>query len=163
EGNFLTHHLILRPEDLSEIKCNPFWLLDTIRLADPGTDLSPRILPPQEWEIAPVRQDYSGLVGDKGEFLAQMVIAALESRERSILLIGEERYARAILRSLFSVLNQEERKNQSFSTHFYQSDTLRSLYHIVSVASRYEAPARGSDYLLFDLECDEYPVCNATT
>jgi hypothetical protein len=57
EGNYLTHHLILRRDDLLAAGGNPFALLDTARLAEPGLDLTPRALLPLAIEIAPTKTE----------------------------------------------------------------------------------------------------------
>jgi hypothetical protein len=82
---------------------------------------------------------------------------------KTILLIGDEAESRDLLHGLFAVLAVEERLRLTFSTHFYESDHLRSLFALATVRSRAEAPSPRENYLLFDLEEGEFPALSPTS
>jgi hypothetical protein len=156
EGNYLAHHLVLSRDDLLAAGVNPFAILDAARLADGGTDLTPRALPPLAIEVAPAEADFHGFDGISAELLASLAAAAVDGGERTALLIGDEARASGVLRGLFAALAAEERLRLTFSTHFYESHHLRSLFALATVRSRAEAPSQRESYAVFDLDDGEF-------
>ncbi len=155
EGNYLAHHLVLSRDDLLAAGANPFAILDAARLAEGGTDLTPRALPPLPVEVAPAEADFHGFDGISAELLASLA-AAVDGGERTGLLIGDEMRTERVLRGLFAALATEERLPLTFSTHFYESHHLRSLFALATVRSRAEMPSQRESYAVFDLDDGEF-------
>ncbi len=156
EGNYLAHHLVISRDDLLAAGANPFAILDAARLAEGGLDLTPRVLPPLAIEVAPAEADFHGFDGISAELLASLAAAAVDGGERTALLIGDEARAEGVLRGLFAALAMEERLRLTFSTHFYESHHLRSLFALATVRSRAEAPSQRESYAVFDLDDSEF-------
>lgn len=170
EGNYLTHHLIVTHEDLLKIEANPFALLDTAPLAEAGIDLTPRALPALALEVGTDSSlshfDSSGFEAINMEVLANLAIAAVDGGAKSALIISNDapRSAswqlapqRTVLKGLLAALPIEDRLRLTFSTHFYESHHLRSLFRFVTVGSLAEAPSQRQDYIVFDLDAGEFP------
>ena len=153
EGNYLTHHLVCTREDLLAVGANPFAILDAARLAEADSDLTPRALPALALEVAAVETDLHG----NAELLAQLAAAVVDGGEKTALLIGDETQSRQVLRGLFAVLALEERLRLTFSTHFYEANHLRSLFALVTVKTRADAPSQREQYAVIDLESSEFP------
>ena len=159
EGNYLAHHLILSREDLLAAGANPFAILDAARLAEGGMDLTPRALSPLAIEVAPAEADFHGFDGFSAELLASLAAAAVDGGKRTALLIGDETRAEGVLRGLFAALAAEERLRLTFSTHFYESHHLRSMFALATVRSRAEASSlmgQRESYAVFDLDDGEF-------
>ncbi|MGH9841372.1 MAG: hypothetical protein ACREEM_21670 [Blastocatellia bacterium] len=160
EGNYLAHHLVLSRDDLLAAEANPFAILDAAQLvekmAEGGMDLTPRALPPLAIEVAPAEADFHGFDEISTELLASLAVAAMDGGERTALLIGDEARAEGVLRGLFAALATEERLRLTFSTHFYESHHLRSLFALATVRSRAEAPSHRESYAVFDLDDGEF-------
>ncbi|MCI0392833.1 MAG: hypothetical protein MOB07_29225 [Acidobacteria bacterium] len=159
EGNYLAHHLVISRDDLLAAGANPFAILDAARLAEGEIDLTPRALPPLAIEVAPAEADFDGFDGIIAELLASLAAAAVDGGERTALLIGDEARAEGVLRGLFSALAAEERLRLTFSTHFYESSHLRSLFALATVRSRAEASSvlgQRESYAVFDLDDGEF-------
>ncbi len=159
EGNYLVHHLVLSRDDLLAAGANPFAILDAARLTEGGTDLTPRALPPLAIEVAPAEADFHGFDGISAELLASLAAAAVDGGERTALLIGDEARVSGVLRGLFAALATEERLRLTFSTHFYESHHLRSLFALATVRSRAEASSvlgQRESYAVFDLDDGEF-------
>jgi hypothetical protein len=156
EGNYLAHHLVLSRDDLLMAGANPFVILDAARLAEVGMDLTPRALPPLAINAAPAEADFHGFDGISSELLASLAAAAVDGGEKTALLISDEARAEAMLRGLFAALATEERLRLTFSTHFYESHHLRSLFALATIRSRAEAPAQKENYVIFDLDGGEF-------
>lgn len=168
EGNYLAQHLVLDRADLLAAEAHPLAVLDAARLAEkmaagraePGIDLTPRTLPPLEFEVATATADFSGFAGINAEWLANLATAVVEGGERTALVIGDEARARGVLRGLLASLAREERLRLTFSTHCYEAHHLRPLFALVTVRSRAEASAqmgRREEYHVFDLDDGEFP------
>jgi hypothetical protein len=162
EGNYLAHHLVLDREALEAAGGNPFLLLDAAGLAAPGTDLTPRDLPPLEIETPACSGDPGALKALPPELAAALAAAAVEKGDRPLLLIGTEPDAGALLRGLLAVLAPEERLAATFCTHFYQSEHLRPLFRLAAVGSRAEAPSEQEHSLVFNLDTGEFPSLPAS-
>ncbi len=156
EGNYLAHHLVLSRDDLLAAEANPFAILDAARLAEGGMDLTPRALPPLAIEVAPAEADFHGFDGISTELMASLAAAAVDGGERTALLIGDEAQTEGVLRGLFAALAAEERLRLTFSTHFYESSHLRSLFALATVRSRAEMPSQRESYLVLDLDDGEF-------
>ncbi|MGH9754653.1 MAG: hypothetical protein ACREA2_17895 [Blastocatellia bacterium] len=156
EGNYLAHHLLLSRDDLLIARANPFVILDAARLAEGGMDLTPRALPPLAINVAPAEADFHGFDGISAEFPASLAAAAVDGGEKTALLISDEARAEGVLRGLFAALATEERLRLTFSTHFYESHHLRSLFALATIRSRAEAPAQKENYMIFDLDGGEF-------
>jgi hypothetical protein len=160
EGNYLAHHLVLSRDDLLAAGANPFAILDAAQLAkkmaEGGMDLTPRALPPLVIEVVPAGADFHGFDGISAELLASLAAAAVDGGERTALLIGDEARAERVLRGLFAAFATEERLRLTFSTHFYESHHLRSLFALATVRSRAEAPSQRESYAVFDLDDGEF-------
>jgi len=167
EGNYLAHHLVLSRDDLLAAGANPFAILDAARLiekmAEGGMDLTPRALPPLAIEVAPTEAGFHGFEGISAELLASLAAAAVDGGERTALLIGGEARAEGLLRGLFAALATEERLRLTFSTHFYESHHLRSLFALATVRSRAEAPSQRENYAVFDLDDGEFARISPTS
>ena len=123
------------------------------KLAEAGLDLTPRALPPLEFEVVPTQTDFSGFVGIAPELLANLALAVVDGGEKTALVIGDEARSRRARR----VLAAAERLRLTFSTPFYEAHPLRSLFVLVTVRSRAEAPSQRESYAVFDLEAGEFP------
>lgn len=161
EGNYLAHHLVLDRADLLAAGANPLAVLDAAplaeKLAEAGLDLTPRTLPPLELEVAPTQTDWRGFEGINAELLANLALAVVDGGEKTALVIGDEARSRSVLRGLLAALAAEERLRLTFSTHFHEAHHLRSLFALVTVRSRVEAPSQRESYTVFDLEAGEFP------
>lgn len=156
EGNYLAHHLVLRPHELAAAGGNPFSILEAADLAAPGMDRTPRVLPPLTLTLAAAQPDFRGFEGLPLDFPASLAIAAVDGGgEQTTLLIGDEARTRRALQSLFAALPAEDRLRLSFSTHFYESAHLRPLFAFAAVGSRAEAPSERQSYNIFDLHAGE--------
>jgi hypothetical protein len=156
EGNYLARHLVLSRDDLLAAGANPIAILDAARLAEGGMDLTPRALPPLAIDVAPAEADFHGFDGISAQLLASLAAPAVDGGERTALLIGDETRSESVLRGLFAALATEERLRLTFSTHFYESHHLRSLFALVTVRSRAEAPSQRESYAVFDLDDGEF-------
>ena len=156
EGNYLAHHLVISRDGLLAAGANPFAILDAARLAEGGVDLTPRALPPLTIDVAPAEADFHGFDGISAELLANLAAATVDGGEKTALLIGDEARAEGVLRGLFAALEMEERLRLTFSTHFYESHHLRSLFALATVRSRAEAPSQRENYAVFDLDDGEF-------
>jgi hypothetical protein len=156
EGNYLAHHLVLSRDDLLTAGANPFVILDGARLAEVGMDLTPRALPPLAINVAPAEPDFQGFDGISSELLASLAAAGVDGGEKTALIISDEARAEGVLRGLFAALATEERLRLTFSTHFYESQHLRSSFALATIRSRAEAPARKENYVIFDLDGGEF-------
>jgi hypothetical protein len=157
EGNYLAHHLVLNPDDLLAAGANPFAILDAARLAEGNLDLTPRAAAPMAIEVAAPETDFHGFDRVSAELLASLAAPAVDGRERTALLIGDETQGEVVLRGLFAALATEERLQMTFSTHFYESSHLRSLFALVTVGSQAEAPSQRGSYAVFDIDGGEFP------
>jgi len=155
EGNYLAYHLILSRDELLAVGANPFVILDAARLAGVGIDLTPRALPPLVIDVTPVEPDFYCFDGIRHELLANLAAASVDRGEKTALLIGDEAKAEGLLRGLFAAMAAEERLHLTFSTHFYESSHLRSLFTLATVRSQAEAPAQ-ENYVVFDLDDGEF-------
>jgi GTPase-associated protein 1, N-terminal domain type 2 len=155
EGNYLARHVVLTRDDLIALGGNPFAILDTPELAQTGVDLTPRELPPMALATAPP-PDLRDLEGSDRELLAHLAIAVVDGGETIPLIIGDEARSREVIRGLFSVLAIEERLRLTFSTHFHESEHLRSRFALAAVRSRAEAPSERQSYAVFDLDEGEF-------
>ncbi len=174
-GNYLTHHLVLGRDDWLLIGADPFAVLDALP-ATASLDLTPRDLPPMALELNPVQIDSQMIVslvrkldaaspqrttsnGQRtiNQLLSTLVIAAVDGSEKTMLLIGDEARSRKILRALFALLPTEERLRLTFSTHFYESHHLRSLFAFAAVKSRAEAPSKQGEYAILHFDYGEWP------
>ncbi|MGH9935117.1 MAG: hypothetical protein ACREAM_02665 [Blastocatellia bacterium] len=146
---------------LSAAGANPFAILDAAQLvekmAEGGMDLTPRALPPLAIDVAPAKADSHSLDGISSELLASLAAPAVDGGERTALLIGDETRTAGVLRGLFAAMATEERLRLTFSTHFYESHHLRSLFALATVRSRAEAPSQRESYAVFDLDGGEFP------
>lgn len=154
EGNYLSHHIVFSRDDFLAAGANPFALLDAL-VTD--RDLTPRDLPPLAIEIpddiSPIPHPPSPIT----HLAASLAVAVADKREKTVLLIGKEAATRNALWWLISSLAWEERTQITFSTHFYECHNLRSLFSVVAVGSRAEAPSHRQDYLIFDFDDGEFP------
>ena len=160
EGNYLTHHLVCQREEMLAAGANLFAILDAARLAEADSDLTPRALPPLALDVAPVafvEGDLRNLAGVNAEMLAHLAAAVVNGGAKTALLVGAEAQSRQALRGLFAALALEERLRLTFSTHFYEANHLRSLFALVTVNARAEAPSQRESYAMFDLESGEFP------
>jgi hypothetical protein len=155
EGNYLTHHLVCEREDLLAVGANPFAILDAARLAEADSDLTPRALPAVALDVTAGETDLH--TGGNGELLAQLAAAVVDGGAQTALLIGDEAQSRQVLRELFAALAWEERLRLTFSTHFYEANHLRSLFALVTVKTRTEAPSQREQYAVFDWESGAFP------
>jgi hypothetical protein len=174
-GNYLTHHLVLSRDDWLMIGADPFAVLDALP-ATTSLDLTPRDLPPLALELDPVQIDSQVIAsllrelsvaspqrttsnGQRtiNQLLSTLAIAAVDGSAKTMLLIGDEARSRKILRALFALLPKEERLRLTFSTHFYESHHLRSLFAFAAVKSRAEAPSKQDEYAVFDFDYGEWP------
>jgi len=157
DGNYLAHHLVLTRDGLLAAGADPFAILDAARLAEVDLDLTPCAAAPLAIEVAAPEADFHGFDGISAELLASLAAQAIDGVERTALLIGDEARAEVVLRGLFAALATEERLQMTFSTHFYESSHLRSLFALVTVESRTEAPSQRGSYAVFDLDGGEFP------
>lgn len=157
EGNYLTHHLVCKRDDLLAARANPFAMLDAARLAEADSDLTPRALPPLALEVTAVPTDLRVLAGGNAELLASLAAAVVDGGAKTALLVGAEARSRQALRGLFAALAEEERLRLTFSTHFNEAHHLRPLFALAAVKSRAEAPSQREDYHVFDLDGGEFP------
>lgn len=174
-GNYLTHHVVLSRDDWLMIGADPFAVLDALP-AITSLDLTPRDLPPLALELGPVQIDSRIIVslvrelgaassprtGNDGrrainQLLSTLVIAAVDGRAKTMLVIGDEARSRKILRLLFTFLPTAEKLRLTFSTHFYESKHLRPLFAFATVESRAEAPSKQDEYAVFDFDYGEWP------
>jgi GTPase-associated protein 1 len=162
EGNYLAHHLVVSREDLLAAGATPFPILDAAPLAERSLDLSPRELPPMMLELPPGSPEPGAAGGVDPDCLAALAVAVLEGGEKTTLLIGDEQRSRALLRALGPAMATEERLKLTFSSHFHESDHLRPLFAVASVASLAEAPS-GESYQAFELDTGSYPRSSPAT
>jgi hypothetical protein len=153
DGNYLTHHLVCTREDLLAAGANPFAIFAAARWAEADSDLTPRALPALALEVAAGETELRG----DGELLAHLAAAIVEGGAQTPLLIGDEAQSRQVLRGLFAALALEERLRLTFSTHCYEAHHLRSLFALVTVKTRAEAPSQREQYAVFDVESSEVP------
>lgn len=158
EGNYLARHLVVTREDLQAIGGSPFPLLDTLAAEGPP-DLRPRTLPPLSLDLRPGAAEFSFLSAVPGNCRASLAAAAAGRGNRTLLIIGDETRSRGMVRDLLDLLPLEERLKLTFSTHFYESDRMRPLFRLVTVASRAESPGDREAYTVFDIpeECPPVP------
>jgi len=157
EGNYLSHHLVFGREELLEAGANPLAILDTVPLAEAETDLTPRELAPLTLDLTPEQTDPRIFEGINPALLANLATRTVDGGTETALLIGDETASRRLLRVLFAALAREERLRLTFSTHFYESHHLRSLFTLASVNSRSEAPPPRQQFTLCDLGDGEFP------
>ena len=155
EGNYLTHHFILDKEEFMSLEANPFAVLDSGRIRIDKPDLTPRLLAGASLDLDAVRLENCDAQSDDLELRAQLAIAVADAHDKPVLLIGDEKAARCVLKGIFSMLPADDRLRQTFSTAFFESDHLRSLFSIVSVDSRGDRPDQSS-YIVFDLGEHEF-------
>ncbi len=146
EGNYVTHHVIFEERDFSG---NVFTVLHSLREMDVTADLTPRELPKVALKISDYKFDPEKLNDINTEAITNFYQLALSNSEKTILLIGEA--AAMLIESLFAFLLPEERLPLFFSTHFYESDSLRTNFKIVAVNHRGENPSSLENYLEIDL------------
>ena len=146
EGNYVTQHVIFEEQDFSG---NVFAVLNSLREMDVTADLTPRELAKVTLKISDEKFDPEKLNDINTEAVTNFFQFALSNSEKTILLIGES--APVLIESLFSFLLPEERLPLFFSTHFYESDSLRSNFKIVAVNQLGEMPSSLENYQEIDL------------
>ena len=146
EGNYVTHHVIFEEQ---EFLGNVFAVLNSLHEMDVTADLTPRELPKVALKISDYKFDLEKLNAINPEAITNFYQLALSDSEKAILLIGEA--APALIESLFAFLLPEERLRFFFSTHFYESDSLRTNFNIVAVNHRSETPSSLENYQEIDL------------
>ena len=146
EGNYVTHHVIFDEQDFSG---DVFAILNSLCEMGVATDLTPRELPKIALKISDYKFDAEKLNAINAEAVTNFYQMALSNSEKTILLIGES--APMLIESLFAFLLPEERLPLFFSTHFYESDSLRTNFKIVAVNHRGETPSSLENYQEIDL------------
>ena len=158
EGNYVTHHVIFEAEEFSE---NVFAVLNSLREIEVMSDLTPRELPKVALKISDYKFDPEKLNHINTEAVTNFFQLALSNSEKTILLIGES--APVLIESLFAFLLPEERASLYFSTHFYESDSLRTNFKIVAVNHRGETPSSLENYQEIDLSAPKISVAIQAT
>jgi hypothetical protein len=146
EGNYVTHHVIFDEQDFFG---NVFAVLNSLHEMDVTADLTPRELPKVALKISDYKFDPEKLNDINAEAVTNFYQLALSNSEKTILLIGEP--APVLIESLFAFLLPEERLRLFFSTHFYESDSLRTNFKIVAVNQLGEMPSSLENYQEIDL------------
>ncbi len=146
EGNYVTHHVIFEEQDFSG---NVFAVLNSLREMDVTADLTPRELSKVALKISDYKFDPEKLNELNAEAVTNFYQLAMSDSEKTILLIGEA--APALIESLVAFLLPEERASLFFSTHFYESDSLRTNFKIVAVNQLSEMPSSLENYQEIDL------------
>lgn len=146
EGNYVTHHVIFEEQDFS---VNVFAVLNSLREMDVTADLTPRELSKVALKISDYKFDPEKLNELNAEAVTNFYQLAMSDSEKTILLIGEA--APALIESLVAFLLPEERASLFFSTHFYESDSLRTNFKIVAVNQLSEMPSSLENYQEIDL------------
>ena len=146
EGNYVTHHVIFDEQDFSG---DVFAILNSLCEMGVATDLTPRELPKVTLKISDYKFDAEKLNAINAEAVTNFYQMALSNSEKTILLIGE--FAPVLIESLFAFLLAEERLPLFFSTHFYESDSLRTNFKIVAVNQLGEIPSSLENYQEIDL------------
>jgi hypothetical protein len=154
EGNYIAHHLIISHDELTSASASPFAILDCLSSAN-DTDLTPRDLQPVIIDLPAGSFSIDALTRMDSEFAANLMAAVTEKKDKTVLLIGKE--SRSVIAGLLASLPAEERTGVTFSTHFFESGHLRSLFSVVAADSRAEAPSQRQDYFVFDLEEGSFP------
>ncbi len=122
DGNYLTHHFVFSREALSQ--ANPFAILAAAPFAGPDEDLTPRELPPLKIDLDSEQAGSDIFIGLDFDLLAALTTAVLDANGQMVLLVGNESVARGLLRAASASLATEERRQMTFSTHFYESHHL---------------------------------------
>jgi hypothetical protein len=144
DGNYLSHHLVFDREEL--LKASPFAILESASLAGPHEDLTPRELPLLKIDLNSGREDSDIFIGLDFHRLAALSASALEARDKTVLLVGDEAISRRLLKAASASLATEERLGMTFSTHFYESHHLRPLFAAATVELQSEAPSQRENY-----------------
>ncbi len=150
EGNYITHHVIFEEEGFDG---DVFAVLAALREIDAPSDLKPRELSKLTLKISDDDFDFAKLEDVHLNVWAKIFTLVLGETNKPILLIGES--APLLIEALFKFLLREECNALFFSTHFYESDSLRGNFKIVAVAQRNDAPSSLENYLEIDLTTAE--------
>lgn len=151
DGNYLAYHLVFSRADLLAVDGDPFRLFAALPDLGERPDLKPRNLPAADLNVPPPPEARPLPAGADRELLASVAAAAVDRGERTVVLVGDEKHSRRIVAALYALLPTDERLDLTFSSHFYASESLRSLFSIVTAGERSEAPGAGSEFLRFDL------------
>lgn len=144
EGNYLTQHYVVEATALQSLSFNVFALFDTATWVETNDDRQPRLLTLQEFEVSVPSFDFGAATDIPWPRVADLA-AALVSADLSKVLVNTEAPL-PLLRGLFAVVEAEKRSRLTFSTHFYRSESLRSLFALATVGSPAEAPSDLASY-----------------
>ena len=150
EGNYLAHHLILEADAFRAAGADAFAVLDAAQPAAPGTDLTPRDLPPVEITVTPRLLIPPDPASARAELLGILAFVLPREESTTEVLLGDQLALRVWLRALFAALQLEERERATFCTHFYESANLRDLFRVAVVGSRDELSPKLEGCRIYD-------------
>lgn len=150
EGNYLAHHLILDADAFRAAGADAFAVLDAAQPAAPGTDLSPRDLPPLELNVSPRLLVPPDPETAEPDLLAVLAYVLARPENTTEVLIGDQAALRIWLRALFAALQIEERERATFCTHFYETANLRDLFRVAVLGSRDELSPKLEGCRIYD-------------